>query len=305
MRGSFSSLLLSWKDTPLGRRLRFTAICLAAWTGVALLFSIQHLVGFAVKGTSPAWDRVALGALIPWGAWALLTPLIALAVKRLPLTYRPQRLLLHLPIGIGVGLLHSLIVASITPLFLWRPSFLPIRDMLAGRLASTIALETLIYLMVAAALYAWSYATEAQRHDEERQRLVLQLAEIRNHEPELDSIAVPTRDGLKRIPLRSIDWIQAEDNYVRLHAGSQSYLLRTTLAELERKLATRNFLRVHRSAIVSVAKVARLKRSGAGRYSVVLDGGVQLRVSRRHRRDLETRIRNRSPREPVASPHLA
>lgn len=302
MRGAFPRSLETYSDTAIRRRLRFTAICLAAWTGVAVLFSIQKLVGFALKGTDPAWDRIALEVLIPWGGWALLTPLIAFSVKRLPLTSdRPQRLLLHVPIGIAVGILHSLLVASITPLFLWRPSFLPIRDMFAGRLASSISLETLIYLMVAAALYAWSYAGEAERQGEERERLVLQLAEIRNQELDSDSITVPARDGLIRLPVRSIEWVQAEDNYVRLHAGNRSHLLRATLAELERKLAARNFVRVHRSAIVSVSSVARVNRTGT-RYTIVLDSGAQLPVSRRHRRDLELAMQNRSPLRPVVSP---
>lgn len=303
MRWGFGSSLEPLSDTPIARRLRFTAMCLAAWTGVALLFSIQKLVGFAIKGTEPLWDRIALEALIPWGGWALLTPLIAHAVKRLPLTSaRRYRLLMHVPLGIGVGILHSFVVASIMPLFLWRPSLLPIRDMFAGRLASSISLETLIYLMVAAALYAWSYASEAQRQGAERQRLVLQLAEIRNHDGDSDSITVPARDGLIRLPLRSIEWVQAEDNYVRLHVGNRSHLLRGTLAELERKLADRNFVRVHRSAIVSVANVTRVNRAGTNGCTVVLASGAQLRVSRRHRRDLETAIQNRSPLQQVTSP---
>jgi hypothetical protein len=278
-------------NTPAARRLRMTAVCLAAWIGVALLFSVQRLVGIALGRTEPAWESLALDAFIPWGGWALLTPLIAFLVRRLPLSsHYPRRLLLHVPLGIAVGVMHSLIVATITPLFLWRPSFLPIRDIFAGRLASTIAIETLIYLMVAAALYAWAYASEAQRQGADRQRLVLQLAEIRNQNSDTEFIAVPVRDGVLRLPIHSIEWVQAEDNYVRLHAGRQSHLLRMTLNDLERKLASRDFVRVHRSTMVRVGNVARLSRTRANGYTVVLDSGVQLRVSKRHWRNVETLI---------------
>src|SRR4029077_6667976 len=75
----------------------------------------------------------------------------------------PGRVLLHVPIGIAVGLLHSLLVAAITPLFIWQPSFAPIRDMFAGRLASAIAGETLIYFLVGAVLYAFVYASESRQ----------------------------------------------------------------------------------------------------------------------------------------------
>lgn len=263
-------------------RLRVLATGLAAWTLIAALFSVQRLVSFAAKGVSPAWDQLAIGSLIPWGAWALLTPVILAAVTRLPLDGKPARLLLHLPIGIGVGIVHSFIVASITPLFLWRPSLLPIRDMFAGRLASSVAVETLIYCMVAAVLYTW-------RLRDERQRLELRLAEVTS--PDHHHLGVPTPRGLIRVPIASIEWVQADDNYVRLHTNGRSHLLRGTLADLERRLGPSDFVRVHRSTMVRLGMIARLERTAANRYSVVLTNGVELRVSRAHRRAVESLLR--------------
>jgi len=289
----------------LQRRVRLIAISVGAWAGIAALFSLQRVYGFAARGVDPVWDRLALEMAITWGGWAILTPVILLAVRRVPLpSDNAWRLVLHLPIGVGVGLLHSLIVATITPLFIWRPSLLPIRDMFAGRLASVIASETLIYFMVAAVLYAWIYATaardrqnaflraksglakaelDAMRLADERDQLSARLNEMRNQDPASASLAVPARDGLIRVPLKSIEWLQAEDNYVRLHTAGRSHLLRTTLSALEQKLAARDFVRIHRSALVSVNKIARLKRVASNRYAVVLSNGAQLRVSRAYR----------------------
>ena len=253
------------------RRLKFFSLSIAGWSAVAALFLLQRIFGSTIKGRNPAWDHIALELSINWGGWAALTPLIYLVVRRLPLRSRsPRRILLHVPIGICVGLLHSLIVAAITPLFIWRPSLLPIRDMFTGRLASAIAGETLIYFMVAAVLYAWIYATEA------RPRLV--------SAPE--SLAVPERDGLLSVPVESIDWLQAEDNYVRVYSGGRSHLIRTTLTSLEEKLASRDFVRIHRSAIVRLSRVARIKRIGHGRHVVILTTGAQLPVSRAYRQRL-------------------
>jgi len=290
------------------KRLRAIAISVAGWGAIALLFSLQRLFGFAMRGIEPAWDRLALEMAITWGGWAIVTPIIFVAVRRLPLSpENPRRVAVHLPIGIGVALVHSMIVAAITPLFIWRPSFLPIRDMFTGRLASAIAFETLIYFMVAAVLSAWMYSIESQwrqvafsraesdraraevearRLEGERQRLAARLDEIRHRPTEPATIAVPAGGGLMRLPLGSIDWLQAEDNYVRLHASGRSHLVRTTLSSLEEKLAAADFVRIHRSAVVNVPKIARLKRVTSDRYAVVLADGTQLRVSRAYRKRL-------------------
>jgi hypothetical protein len=261
----------------LSHRVRLIGIAIAAWSGIAGIFLVQRLVAAAAKGVGPVWDRLALEMTVTWGGWAVLTPLILFAVRRLPLpSENPWRTALHVPIGVSVGLAHSLIVATITPLFIWRPSLLPIRDMFAGRLASAIAFETLIYFMVVGVLYAWIYATE-------RQRLALRLNGISSHaRPE--SLAVPARDGMLKVPVESIDWIKAEDNYVRLYTMGQSHLIRTTLKALETKLPAADFVRIHRSAMVSVPKIARLQRTASDRYSVILASGAQLRVSRAYRK---------------------
>jgi DNA-binding LytR/AlgR family response regulator len=299
-------------NNQLPSRLRIVTISLVAWGGIATLFSLQRLYGVATRGLDPTWDRLALEMIITWGGWAVLTPLIFLIVRRAPLpSDNPRRILLHVPIGLGIGLLHSLIVATITPLFIWRPSLLPIRDMLAGRLASAIAFETLIYFMVAAVLYACIYATEARQRqiafaraeaglerarlnakalEENQDRLASQMAQLRNHTDRSDSLAVPVRDGLVKIPVGSIDWLQAEDNYVRLHAGARSHLLRTTMSALEKRLAERDFVRIHRSAMVRVSRIARLKRISPDRYAVVLTTGAQLRVSRAYRKRVVTAV---------------
>jgi len=184
--------------------------------------------------------------------------------------------------------------------------------MFTGRLVSAIAFEMLIYFMVAAVLYAFIYATEsrqrataiaraeaglaqarleAQDLEETRKQLASTLSSITGREEEADSLAVPARDGLLRVPVDSIDWLQAEDNYVRLHTAERSHLVRTTLAALEKRLAARHFVRIHRSAVVSVARIAKLKRLASDRYAVVLTTGAQLRVSRAYRKRVTAAVR--------------
>jgi len=304
--------LISIKDDR-RRRLKFITVSIAAWGGIAALFSLQRLYAVAATGVVPVWSHLALEMGVMWGTWAILTPLILFVVRRLPLpSEHPGRMLLHLPIGIGVGLLHSLLVATITPLFIWRPSFVPIRDMFAGRLASAIAFETLIYFLVVAVLYAFVYASQSTqrqiamtraeaglaraqldvRHlEDKRQQLALLLDDIRSHGQEIDSLAVPARDGLVKVPVGSIDWLQAEDNYVRLHAAGRSHLVRTTLSALEKRLGSSDFVRIHRSAMVSIARIVRLRRLASDRYAVILTDGAQLRVSRAYRKRVVAAVR--------------
>jgi two-component system LytT family response regulator len=130
--------------------------------------------------------------------------------------------------------------------------------------------------------------------DTRRKQLAALLEEIKQRSRKSDSLSVPQRDGMLRIPLASIDWVQAEDNYVRIHTGSKSHLLRSTLAAFEKKLDGANFARIHRSAIVNLTKIARLRRVARSKFAVVLSSGAQLRVSRPYAKGVFGALRNPS-----------
>ena len=74
---------------------------------------------------------------------------------------------------------------------------------------------------------------------------------------------------------------------MRLHLGEHSYLARSSLTALAAKLDPDRFVRVHRSALVNVDRIARLEPCGHGDQLLTLEGGRQLTLSRRYRRDLE------------------
>ncbi len=83
-----------------------------------------------------------------------------------------------------------------------------------------------------------------------------------------------------------VDWIEADDDYVRLHAGARTHLVRETLNALERQLDPSVFVRIHRSAIVRVAHVKELLPGAHGDYVVRLTDGTRLRLSRSYRERL-------------------
>jgi two-component system, LytTR family, response regulator len=87
-----------------------------------------------------------------------------------------------------------------------------------------------------------------------------------------------------------IDWIEAADYYACLHVGNQTHLLRRSLADLERDLASDKFCRIHRSVIVNLDRVKGLELKDDGEYEVVLKTNSRLRLSRRFRKLLEDRL---------------
>jgi len=82
------------------------------------------------------------------------------------------------------------------------------------------------------------------------------------------------------VDLATVDWIEAADNYVRLHARTGEYLLRETLAALERQLDPGRFARIHRSAIVQIDRITELHPASHGDMDVVLRSGKVLTLSR-------------------------
>jgi two-component system LytT family response regulator len=106
----------------------------------------------------------------------------------------------------------------------------------------------------------------------------------------LETIASPRR-YLKRLAVRSagktifvdideVDWIEAAENYVHLHAGTAGHLLHMTMNNLEKSLDPETFMRIHRSLIVNIRRIKELQAALHGEYIVMLQNGVRLRSGR-------------------------
>lgn len=104
----------------------------------------------------------------------------------------------------------------------------------------------------------------------------------------LGSLSVWSKDHYQVIQMEDIDWISADDNYVRIHTKGQAYLMRDSLSRMEGRLDLTRFLRIHRSTIVNLKRIRALVPLPHGEYQVILEGGHQLVLSRRHRHRLES-----------------
>ena len=113
------------------------------------------------------------------------------------------------------------------------------------------------------------------------------LHEVAVRDRPIERLAVRKGRGRLTIRVADVDWIEADSNYVRLHLEGASYLARSSLSALAQKLDPYRFVRIHRSAIVNVDRIARLEPCGHGDQLLTLDGGRQLTLSRRYRHRLE------------------
>lgn len=104
-------------------------------------------------------------------------------------------------------------------------------------------------------------------------------------------IWIQERGGRISLPVAAIDWVAAERDYVRIHAGARSYLIRQSIGALAARLDPKVFVRVHRSALVRADRIVRV-RHAAGRGAVILSTGAEVAVSRRHMGALKALTRN-------------
>ncbi len=116
-----------------------------------------------------------------------------------------------------------------------------------------------------------------------------------NQPGKLNLIAIRSAGQVTIVRPLDIDWIEAADYYVALHVGAKTHLWRRGLSELEQDLDPEVFSRIHRSSIVNLNRVRGLSLDEDGDYTVLLDSGTSLRMSRRYRKQLQSRLGLRLP----------
>jgi two-component system LytT family response regulator len=125
------------------------------------------------------------------------------------------------------------------------------------------------------------------------QRAIVQIRSRQTHQPALQAhrgtnpyanrIVFKSRGRILFLPVSSIRWIGAEENYVRICTDAESYLLREPIGRLEEKLDPQLFLRVHRSSIVNLQFVKEVRTENTGESVVILLNGQRLSMSRSYR----------------------
>ncbi len=128
---------------------------------------------------------------------------------------------------------------------------------------------------------------QGTRSEELNQRLAALLAEMRPESKTADRLVVKSSGRVVFIRTTDIDWIEAADNYLNVHVGNESHLLRETMTSLESRLNPKQFLRLSRSAIANIERIKELQPMFHGDYTVILRNGTRLTLSRGYRDKLQ------------------
>ena len=110
--------------------------------------------------------------------------------------------------------------------------------------------------------------------------LVSLASSLRNRPAYLSRVTVRAGARTLVVELAAVDWLEAADNYVRLHVKQREFLVRETLASLEAQIDPDRFVRIHRSAIVQVDRIAETRPTSHGDAEVLLKDGRRLAASR-------------------------
>jgi two-component system LytT family response regulator len=141
-------------------------------------------------------------------------------------------------------------------------------------------------------LEALARARSRIRGNELQEQLHALLASIKFEEKYLTRLSIKTGGRILFLSAEEIDWIEAADNYVLVHAGSDSHLLHTTMNSLEERLDPGAFLRIHRSTIVNLQRIKEMHPMFHGEYRIILKDGTELASGRSYRGKLQRLLEN-------------
>lgn len=106
----------------------------------------------------------------------------------------------------------------------------------------------------------------------------------------VDRLPIKVNGRIIVIRVADIDWIEADRDYVSLNVGGKTWLMRETIAAMELRLALSGFVRIHRSTLVNAERVKELRPQDKGEYTVVLNDGTELKLTRHYRASVERLI---------------
>ena len=286
------------------RRLIGPALILGVWTLVAMVAAVQAIAFVRLDGRIDMADAI-LSRLSIIPLWALGTPLILRSARRFPVvgdqrTVSPVAVAVHLALGSLFIVLTNVVVRLPTALSPDGGISSLVRSTMVG-VAEYYPPAMVVYgVIVAIGHFVYrpnvgtdgapapapppvpSSVTPIATDDgtDDRSATPSAIAAIDGH------IAVRQWNRVHLVRVEDIDFVEAEDNYVVVHASSRTYKGRDRISDLESQLDARRFVRIHRSTIVHIAKIREVQPLTHGDHAVVLRNGKVLRVARSRREAL-------------------
>src|ERR1044071_2412926 len=129
------------------------------------------------------------------------------------------------------------------------------------------------------------------QHRDVNDQLLSLLGDLRREQGMPDRFIIKSGGRVVFLRVDEIDWISTVGNYVRLHVGRESHLMRETMTGMESQLSPDRFMRIHRSTIVNLDRVKEVQPWAKGEYVVIMRDGTRLIMSRRYRERLNERLK--------------
>jgi len=260
------------------RRLRWFGF----WTLLGVVSSAQlHFANQRFAAHPPSWWQALATGLPHWYLWGLLALVVAWLGRRFQVDRAnfDRHFFIHLGASLDLALLQLVAAVGVQDL-LHAAAGEPFAY--AQQLVDNFTLfyhwNVLIYWAILAVVHALDYHA-----DLERQRVHAAGLDVRQP---TERLLVADNGRSFFVRTSDVDWMEAARNYVRLHVGHRTHLLRATLGALEQRLDPERFRRVSRSALVNVDRVREVQPWFHGDAVVILDGGARLPLSRRYRTNL-------------------
>ncbi|MBS0547185.1 MAG: LytTR family transcriptional regulator [Proteobacteria bacterium] len=222
---------------------------------------------FAVQATS----HIVVAALVPAVYWMQ---------RRFPVT-RPRNIAVHAVALVVFSIVHTLGMALLRRLWfvdiLGQPFHFPIT---LERLGYEFSKDIFTYFVMNAGVIAMDYLRQRQKPPG--------AAPVPAASAPPERFAVRKRGGSEvMVDVADIDWVEASGNYAILHVGGETFEIRSSLARLEGELDPKRFVRVHKSHLVNIARVAEVVPWVSGDWRLRLQDGAELNLSRRYRARFE------------------
>ena len=295
-------------------RVRSAAIITAVWVAVALVAAGQTIALVRLTGRADlAGSMLSRLSILP--LWALATPLILRSARSLSVLGpdgRPNVIAAAGHVALGSVFIVATNVIVRLPLAVAADGGLQVlaRSTMQG-VAEFYPPALVIYGVIVAVGHGLSRRSAAVRQLASPDPVVpataiaeTPLTEPRVTLPAESAVEIPPEDANRSttgtnghltvrqwnrvhlVPLEDIDWVEAQDNYIVIHAASRAYKGRDRISDVEGQLDARRFVRIHRSTIVHTAKIRELQPLTHGDHAVILRDGTVLRVARSRRQAL-------------------
>ena len=210
-----------------------------------------------------------------------LLPALYWLHRRWPLSGGLRNLVIHAAAVVPFSIAHTAGMGALR--LLWFNAIVGVPysfPLTVDRLSYEFAKDLVSYLMLTTGIIALRY--------------LLQRAPVSKPAPAPAGDALPERFAVRKrggtevmVEVADIDWIEAAGNYAILHVGGDTFEIRSSLTKLESELDPKRFVRVHKSHVVNIARVAEVTPWVSGDWRIRLQDGAEVNLSRRYRQRFE------------------